>query len=292
MKTTFRHLIKLGVVSAGVAAIGAGCAPIRDDVAPTAAGDTRMAVLTSDDNGTWDVQIMDIAGNDLHTVDANLAEPVGIAYHPDDFFIVNTYNQLFRIDMDGETTPFNDEPINTAYRTSVSDGGEVTVPGEYDSTQLDPEGNVIDSMTVNGTFCWMDSGPGINNDVPVLLDVFGPTIAAWDTETDSFDPIATNVGYGANILGADDGGNYYLGSSYDQNLWTVDDQGNSREIGNLTQLGIEAWGVKALEPASVNSVFALVDGNMGSTVVEIDQDGNFSEVVTSPGSVWMDMTVF
>jgi len=292
MKTTFRHLIKLGVVSAGVAAIGAGCAPIRDDVAPTAAGDARMAVLTSDDNGTWDVQIMDIAGNDLHTVDANLAEPVGISYHPDDFFIVNTYNQLFRIDMDGEVTPFNDEPIGSAYRTSVSDGGEVTVPSEYDSTQLDSEGNVIDSASVNGAFCWMDSGPGINDDVPVLLDVFGPTIAAWDTETDSFDPIATNVGYGANILGADDGGNYYLGSTYDQNLWTVDDQGNSREIGNLTQLGIDAWGVKALEPASTHSVFALVDGNQGSTVVEIDQDGNFREVVTSVGSVWMDMTVF
>ncbi|MCO4770752.1 MAG: hypothetical protein KDA24_12040 [Deltaproteobacteria bacterium] len=290
---TFRYLLKLGVIGAGVAAIGSGCAPFRDDAAPGVAGETRMAVLTSDDNGTWDVTIMDVSGNALHTVDANLAEPVGISYHPDDFFIVNTYNTLFRVDMDGETTPFNDEPIGTTYRTFVSEGGEVTVPGEYDATQLDPEGNVIDSLSLGTQYCWMDSGPSLDGgDNAAMLDVFGPTVAVWDTETDSFNPVATNVGYSANVLGADEGGNYYVGSTYDQGIWTIDDQGNTANLGNLTTLGIEAWGVKALEGISSNSVYALVDSSAGSTIVEVDTNGNLTEIVSSQGQVWMDVAVF
>jgi hypothetical protein len=251
-----------------------------------------MAVLTSDDNGTWDVTIMDVSGNALHTVDSNLSEPVGISYHPDDFFIVNNYSQLFRVDMDGEVTPFNDEPIGTAYRTFVSEGGEVTVPGEYDATQLDPEGNVIDSLSLGSQYCWMDSGPSLDGDNAAMLDVFGPTVAVWDTENDSFNPVATNVGYSANVLGADEGGNYYVGSTYDQGIWTIDDAGNARNLGSLSQMGVEAYGVKSLEPAGVDSVFALVDSANGSTVVRIDNAGNASEVVNSVGQVWLDMTVF
>ena len=292
MKTTFRYLLKLGVVGAGVAAIGIGCAPTRDDAVPGVAGETRMAVLTSDDNGTWDVQILDIAGNDLHLVDANLAEPVGISYHPDNFFIVNTYNSLYRVDMDGKTTPFNDEPLDSTYRTFVSEGGEVTVPGEYEATQLDPDGNVIESLSLGTQYCWMDSGPSLNGDGAAMLDVFGPTVAVWDAESGSLEPVATSVGYSANIMGADEGGNYYVGSSYDQDIWTIDDAGNVNNLGDLSSLGINAWGVKALEGVSRNSVYALVDGNAGSTIVEVDIDGNLTEVVGSAGKVWMDVTVF
>lgn len=292
MKTTFRSILTICVAGAGLAVIGTGCAPIRDDAAPGVAGESRMAVLTSDDNGTWDVTIMDVSGNALHMVDSNLTEPVGISYHPDDFFIVNTYNELFRIDMDGETTPFNDEPIGAAYRTFVSDDGDVTVPGEYDATQLDPEGNVIDSLSLGSQYCWMDSGPSGDVGNPAMLDVFGPTVAIWDTENDTFNPVATNIGSSANILGADEGGNYYLGSTYDQGIWTIDGGGNATNLGSLVQLGIEAYGVKALESAGNNSVYALVDSNAGSTVVEIDMDGNLNEVVNSAGQVWMDMTVF
>lgn len=247
MKTTFRSILTLGVAGAGIAMIGTGCAPIRDDAAPGVAGESRMAVLTSDDNGTWDVTIMDVSGNALHTVDANLSEPVGISYHPDDFFIVNNYSQLFRVDMDGEVTPFNDEPIGTAYRTYVSDDGDVTVPGEYDATQLDPEGNVIDSLSLGSQYCWMDSGPGLDSGNPAMLDVFGPTVAVWDTENDTFNPVATNVGYSANILGADDGGNYYVGSTYDQGIWTINDQGEATNLGSLSQMGVNAYGVKSPE---------------------------------------------
>jgi|GEM_PF-1602852 len=292
MKISFRSILTVGIAGAGLAMIGTGCAPMRDDAAPGVAGESRMAVLTSDDNGTWDVVIMDVAGNALHTVDSNLTEPVGISYHPDDFFIVNNYSQLFRVDMDGETTPFNDEPIGTTYRTFISDDGDVTVPGEYDATQLDPDGNVIDSLSLGSQYCWMDSGPGLNDGNPAMLDVFGPTVAVWDTESDSFNPIATNVGYSANILGADEGGNYYVGSTYDQGIWTIDDQGNASSLGNLSDLGVSAYGVKALEGAGTDSVLALIDTNAGSAVVSIDQNGNLTEVVTSAGAVWMDMTVF
>jgi len=292
MKTTFRSILTLGVAGAGLAMIGTGCAPIRDDAAPGAAGQANMAVLTSDDNGTWDVTIMDAGGNTLHTVDSNLTEPVGISYHPEDFFIVNTYDQLFRVDMDGETTPFGDEPIGSGFRTFVSSGGEVTVPGEYEATQLDSDGNVIDSLSVGSQYCWMDSGPSGDAGNPAMLDVFGPTVAVWDTENSSFNPIASFVGTSSNILGADESGNYFVGSSYDQTIWTIDGEGTSASLGTLTEMGMSAYGVKALEAAGSNSVYALVDGDAGSTVVEIDMNGNLNEVVNSGGQVWLDMTVF
>ncbi len=294
MNSLIRSVFKVSVVGAAAALIGAGCAPVRDNAAPGVAGDTQMAVLTSDGSGFFDVQIMDMNGNALHLVDANLAEPVGLSYHPDDFFIVSTgYSTLLRVDMDGTTTPFNDAPIGTVYRTFVSgDDGTTTVSGEYDATRLDEDGNEIDSLSVGSQYCWMDSGAGLDVGNPAMLDVFGPTIAIWDTSTDTFSNVATNIGYSANILGYDDGGNYYVGSSYDQNLWTVNDQGETASLGTLTAMGIDAYGVKALEPASTNSVMALVDSNLGSTIVEIDNGGNLREITTAGGAVWLDMVTF
>ena len=57
-------------------------------------------------------------------------------------------------------------------------------------------------------------------------------------------------------------------------------------------MGVNAYGVKSLESAGTNAVFALVDGSAGSTVLRIDTAGNLTEVVSSVGQVWMDMTVF
>lgn len=294
MKTVFRSVFQVGVVGAAAALIATGCAPIRDDATPGVAGDSQMAVLTSDGSGFYDVSILDMNGNNLHLVDANLAEPVGLSYHPDDFFIVSTgYSQLLRVDMDGETTPFNDAPLGSVYRTYVSgDDGTTTVSGEYDATRLDEDGLEIDSLSVGSEYCWMDSGAGLTVGSPAMLDVFGPTIAVWDTSSDTFTDVATNIGYSANILGYDDGGNYYVGSSYDQGIWTVTDQGEVTSLGNLTTMGIEAYGVKALEPASTNSVMALVDSNVGSAIVEIDSFGNLREITSAGGSVWLDMVTF
>lgn len=294
MKTVFRSILTVGAIGAGAALIGTGCAPVRDDATPGVAGEARMAVLTSDDSGFYDVAILDMNGNSLHTVDANLAEPVGLSYHPDNFFIVSAgYSQLLRVDMDGETSPFNDAPLGSVYRTYVSgDDGTTTVSGEYESTVLDEDGQVVDNLGMGSSYCWMDAGQTLNGEGSALLDVFGPTIAVWDTSADTFETVATGIGYSANILGSDDGGNYYVGSSYDQGITMVDDQGNIESLGTLTSLGIDAWGVKALEPASSNSVMALVDANAGNAIVEIDSNGNLREVVNAGGAIWMDMVVF
>ena len=293
MKTVFRSILTVGAIGTGVALIGTGCAPVRDDAAPGVAGESRMAVLTSDDSGFYDVAILDMNGNSLHTVDANLAEPVGLAYHPDDFFLVSAgYSQLLRVDMDGETSPFNDAPLGSVYRTYVSDDGTTTVSGEYDATQLDPDGEIEQTVNSGGSNCWMDVTAGLESGSPALLDVFGPTIAVWDGDENTFVNHASNVGYSANILGHDEGGNFYLGSSYDQGLWLVDDNGESTSLGNLSSLGIDAWGVKALEPASTSSVMALVDSNAGNVITEIDAYGNLREVVNAGGQIWLDMVVF
>ena len=291
MKTVIRSFFTLGAAGAGIMLIGSGCAPLRDDAAPGVAGETQLAVLASDDSGTYDIVIMDASGNSLTTVDANLSQPVGISYHPDGFFVINSYNGLTRVDMDGETSPFGDQPMG-GYRTFVSDDGTTTVTDEYDTQQLDPEGNVIDSLNTDGQFCWMDAGAGLDAGAPAVLDVFGPTVAIWDVDGGQYESLATGVGNGGNILGYDDGGNYYVGSSYDQGLWSVSDQGEVSSLGSLSSLGLDAYGVKALEPASVSSVFALTDTNAGSTVVEIDQSGNLTEVVNAGGQVWLDMVAF
>ncbi len=294
MKSVIRSVFKVGAIGAGAVLIGTGCAPVRDDAAPGIAGDSQMAVLTSDDSGFYDVSILDMNGNSLHLVDANLAEPVGLSYHPDDFFIVSQgYSSLLRVDMDGVTTPFTDQPIGTVYRTFVSgDDGTTTVSGEYDATRLDPEGEVIDTLSFGSEYCWMDSGEGPSTGSPAMLDVFGPTVAVWDTSAETFTDVATNVGYSSNILGSDESGTYYVGSSYDNRIWTISDQGETSDLGSLSAMGIDAYGVKALEPASGNSVMALVDSNLGSSIVEIDDAGNMNEITNAGGAVWLDMVVF
>lgn len=292
--TTLRNVLTLSAVGVGAALVGSGCAPIRDDVDPGPEGSARMAVLTSGDDGFYDVSLLDMSGNLLTTVDANLAEPVGISATADGsgFLVTVGYSQILRVDLSGETTPFNTEPIGTVYRTYVSgDDGTTTTSGEYEATRLDEEGNVIETLSLGTQYCWMDAGEGPTAGSAAMLDVFGPTIAVWDGE-DGFEPLASNVGYSSNVLGSDDSGNYYLGSSYDQNISVVSTDGEVRSLGSLSQMGVNAYGVKALESAGSSGVLALVDGNNGSAIVEIGQDGQAREIVNAAGRLWVDMVVF
>jgi hypothetical protein len=270
----------------------AGCAPIRDDAAPGAEGSARMAVLDGQ-GGSWDIVVMDMTGNILQEIDANLGSATSLTYHVDDYFLVSDGSNILRVDWDGTTVRWNEDPMpSVVYRMAVTGGGTTTVAEEYDVTEYDDDGYQV-SHTQTSSYCWMDASVGDSNfgGNTAVLDICGPTIATWDPETGEFTQVATRVGEGTNVLGQDGSGNYYAASQYQDSMWFVDRDGTVEAMPGLASMGITAYGVKAIEPAGPNSVFALYDGNMGSGVVEL-ANGTATELVSAGGSIWIDMTVF
>ncbi len=272
--------------------LAAGCAPIRDDAEPGAEGSARMAVLDGQ-NGSYDVVVMDLAGNVLHEIDANLGSANSITYHVDDYFLVSDGTNILEVTWEGDVDRWNVDPMpSVVYRMAVTGGGTTTVAEEYDVTEYDDEGNQV-SHTQTSNYCWMDAslGDSPSGGDTAVLDIFGPTIATWNADAGVFTNVATRVGDGTNILGQDGLGNYYAASAYQDGLWRVDTAGTVESLGTLSELGIPAYGVKAIEPAGPTSVYALYEGSEGSGIVEL-RDGSADELMTGGGSVWMDLTVF
>jgi hypothetical protein len=280
-----------------IAFVFVACAPERPDVAPTdgAYGTAGMAALVSDGMGSWDISVMDRHGNELDRIDANLSNPVGISHHPDDYFLVGQGSSLLRVEADGSREVFNNEPLQSGYlyRTSVAEDGSVTVSEEYDSTELDEDGDVILYNQGTTEFCWMDATvSSLDTGDTVLLDIFGPTLAAWDTSTNAWDYFVTVPGAEANIVGVDRSGDYWLASSWRDDLWLATADGTSERIGRLADMGVNAWGIHAVEPAGSDSVYALYEGSVGSGIVEVDASGRATEVAISEGEVWLDLVVY
>lgn len=275
--------------------LAAGCAPQRPELDVGEGGSGQMAVLASDGTGRFDVAILDANGTVRRTIDANLQQATSIAYHPDGFFLTSDWTNVLRIDMDGEVSVFNNQPLPSGvYRVSVNDDGDTTVAQEYDVTEVDPGGDVMASTNVPGTYCWMDSAPAPDsNSDAALIDVFGPNIATWDADSGSFDVIASNLGSGLDILGRTNGGDYVAASSYGERIVFAGDDGVVNDLGTLTSMGFPAYQVPAVEPAGRDSVFALAQGNSGSMILEVFADGEAYEVATpESGILWQDLVVF
>ncbi len=272
--------------------LAAGCAPIRDDAEPGAEGSTRMAVLDGQ-NGSYDIVVMDLAGNVLQDIDANLGSAQSLTYHVDDYFLVSDGANILQVTWEGDVDRWNVDPMpSVVYRMAVTGGGTTTVAEEYDVTEYDDEGNQV-SHTQTSNYCWMDAslGDSASGGDTAVLDIFGPTIATWSADSGQFTNVAVGVGSGTNVLGQDGIGNYYAASAYEDGMWRVDRDGAIESLGSLSSLGIPAYGVKAIEPAGPSSVYALYDGNQGSGIVEL-REGSADELMTAGGSVWMDLTVF
>jgi hypothetical protein len=283
--------IRLLSVLSLAAAVASGCAPMREDQPPGAVGSGEMAVLSSDGGGYYDVQVLDMSGNLQYTVDSNLAQPVGIAHHPDGFFVVNDMSTLYRVDNNGESSVFNNQPIpGVVYRAFVSeDDGTTTTADEYETTVIDPEGEVVDVISSGGQYCWMDAGLGSVNGTTAVLDVFGPTVALVDTTELTIEPIATAAGVSANILGMDGAGDHWLASNWDTRLYPIRDGQVGTAI-NLSQHGVYA--VKAVEPGPGESVIVLADDSQGSLIAEVSIDGEMREILRSEGTTWMDLAIY
>lgn len=275
-----------------LAVAAAGCAPERADVVGGPAGSERMAVLASDDTGRYDILVLDTFGNDLQLIDSNLGSAVSITHHPDGFFLVSDGSNIQTVSMDGDVEQFNQEPMpSVVYRMAVGEDGDVTVAEEYDSTELNEDGEIVEHTNTGGQYCWMDAAVSADGETPMMLDIFTSTLALWDGESDQYEVVASNVGQSANVLGQDGSGTYWT-TSYDGRLAVANEDGEVEQVGQLSTLGVSAWQVMGLEPASNDSVFALFQGDVGSGIVEITRDGDVRETIEAGTSYWVDLTVF
>jgi hypothetical protein len=255
-----------------------------------------MAILTSsfDDYG-WDIQLLDIDGNFTTLIDADLDNAVSLTPLSDGAFLVSDGSNIIRVEPDGSSERFNLEPMpSVVYRMNITEDDEVTVAEEYDVTKLDDEGNLIEHTVIqDSSFCWMDAAAGTSaTSGDALLDVFGPTLATWDEEGDSFNVLAPNFAPDASILGRDGLGNYYSSSSWSSEVHKVTAAGESSRLTSLEEQGIPAWGVHAIEPAGLGSVFVLFDSDNGSGIARVDAAGNAVQIQDADGEVWIDLVVF
>ena len=292
MNSIFRSALVLAI-STGFAT---GCAPDRPQLPPNTLGHVQLAVLTSSDDGYgWDIDLLDISGNVIDTIDANLDEAVSLTHQGDGIFLVSDGSNILRVTPDGNSERFNQEPMpSVVYRMNITEDDEVTIAEEYDVTKLDEDGNLLEHTVVPGNeFCWMDAAPGtVSGGGDALLDVFGPTLATWNEADDSFDIVAANIGDGANILGRDHLGNYYAGSGWGVDITRVTASGETTRLTGLSELGVSAYGVSAIEPADAGSVLVLYAGEQGSGIARIDPAGGMQTVVEAEGKVWIDMVTY
>lgn len=250
-------------------------------------------MLASDNSGAYDIQILNARGEVRDTIDANLWDAQSIAWHPDGFFLSSNWVDVLRIDLDGQVTTFNNEPLpSSVFRVTVDDDGDVTVAQEYDVTEVDDEGDVVAHTTVPSTYCWMDASGGDNGEDPMLLDIFGPHLASWDVESGTFDVKATLSGGDLNILGRTGAGDFVAASNWGDHIAFVSADGQVNDLGGLTGRGVQAWQISAVEPAGAQSVYALYEGSMGSSIAQVDADGTVEPLFSAPGVVWRDMVVF
>ncbi len=267
-----------------------GCAPERPELGESEYSQGQMAVLSSAGDGGWAVEVLSPSGEVRRSIDVDVSDASGLAWHPDGFFLVHDWSNIYRVGLDGETERFNNDPFNSGiFRINVTDDGDVTVAAEYDVTKVDPGGDIVADTNVPSTFCWMDAAePADGSSDAALLDIFGPSVASWNADDDSFDIIAQGVGYDANVLGSDAGGSYWVGSTYGSQVQHVDTDGDVTPI----SLSSGLYGVLALEPAGRDSIYALADTHDGSAVLEIDADGDVTEVAVPENALWRDLVVF
>ncbi|MEE2829871.1 MAG: hypothetical protein VX498_11840 [Myxococcota bacterium] len=278
-----------------------GCAPQRDDATSRdGVSSERLAVLSAD--GGWegaDIQIMDMSGKVLELIETDIYAPVGLSGHPSGDFIVTTNSEVLRVTRSGDVSTFNQEALpSVVFRTNVTDSGDVTVTEEYDVTEWDEDGDLVMHSVVPSTYCWMDAAPAVGSGSGVaLLDVFGPTIAFWDSATGSFDDLAVGIGSDGNILGTDTSGNYYVGSSWGPELYQVTSEGEITALSSTAGSDgfdlEDVWGVRAIEPAGAQSVFVLVDESMeGSSIRRLDvATGISTPIVNAEDGLWLDLTL-
>jgi len=308
MKLVLNNSI-LGILTS---ALLLGCGATGDQVSSEG-----FAVLGVDlDSPGTTIQILDMSGQVLDLIETDIIEPMGLSSRPGGDFIVTTETEVLRVTRSGDVSLFNQDllpwpsprRVNTQppplFRVAVTESGEVTVTQEYDVTEWTEDGDLVMHTFVAGNYCWMDAALVAGSDKGVaLLDVFGPTIAFWNGEADTFEDLAVGIGTDdfadiANILGNDTSGNYYVASSWGNEIYKVSAEGAITALASSTADGsiydlADVSAINAIEPAGPESVFVLVESvSEGSSILRLDAStGASTSIVTSEDGLWLDLTL-
>ena len=290
------RLLKFAAIGSALA-LAAGCAPERPDATPGTEGVQRMAILASGAyGGDAEILIVDArTGNELDRIETELGDwVVGLARHPDGFFLVGSDQYVWAVEDNGDTWRFSDEPQwGGIYGITASEEGEVTIGNAEDGvTKLDEDGEVILHANMGGT-CFMDSAPMPGESgQDASIDIYGPRIVVADSDTGNLEPIASNIGMNTGHLAVDNSGRFYAGSYWDDDsLWLVED-GEASQLGRLSDGGVEAQWITAMATASRDSVYVLYDGMNGSGVAEVDAHGNVTDRFGAENELWSDLVLF
>lgn len=288
-----RTLTRLAALAGGLLLLLGGCAPDRPDAVPSEHGVGGMAILASGTSGGTDILILDASGHESDRIETTLGSwAQGLAYHPDDFFLVGQGEYIYRVDWDGESEAFNNAPMwGGIYGITAGEEGNVTAGNAEDGvTTLDDEGEELVHYMMGGT-CFMDTAP-VASGVGASIDIYGPRIVLADSDSNSLEVVADSVGNYTGHLAIDDSGRMYAGSYWENSsMWLVDD-GDVTSLGSLSSEGMPADWILAMAGAGHSSAYVLYDGSQGSAVAEVHSDGRMDEVLAADGEIWSDIVVF
>lgn len=312
-QSTFNNRLGSAAIVAMVTGMTACTAP------PVQLEHAQIALLRADGNAT--IQLMDLQTGTTETIDPGIGFGDSISTEPDgSFLITNTADGITRVLRDGRTEPFTTHNP-WAYRLHVAPDGNAFAAQEYDATEWDGEGERIHTAVYDTNYCWMDATASRDGDGVALLDIFGPSIAEWNTATNELDIVASNLPVYADILGRDGSGRFYAGAGNE--LAIVRDNGT---IGRVVLPFMGA--MMAIEEASDDSVYVLVSdgGSRGfggreadapppmedgptptpdepttsteretersyqSAVYLVDVRGEIQEIVAPVNALWIDMS--
>ena len=290
-----RNILLPTLTLALAAAMAAGCVPDRPNQ-PSPQGSEQFAVLAANTDGySLDIVLLNHDGIELDVIETDVDSEgwaPSLARHPDGFFLVSDGLNIYRVERDGTSSQFNNEPIwGGILGVSVSEEGDVTTGNAEDGiTKLDPEGEIIVHATMGGT-CFMDTSPlPGDRGRDASIDIYGPRIVAADSETGALEVLVQGGGGGwqnADRLAVDGRGNFFAGSSWQGHLWRIEDGQPELILDVGNDLG--AYQLSAITTAGPDSVLVLIEDSDGSRVIEVDGQGQTTEFAAAEIGLWLDI---
>jgi hypothetical protein len=263
-----------------------------EDQASVAIG-ARFAVLVNDDDGTYDIQILEAGGELVQHIDANVWGAQYLDYHRDGFFLVSGNNEIYRVETDGTTSVLfsgcstdGSDCLGIIYQIDELLDGNILVAAEDRVVEIDLAGNIVN--TANG-LCFMDviAQPEDQN-AAVVLDIMQMAVVLW-SGADEAPETLFEFSLSQHSLGQDLSGGLWMGGWND--AVTRYQDGSQVVVGNLSDMLPGASELVSIAAADESSVFSLLQRDEGSVIARINVDGNAEVVLDAGWDLWIDMVV-
>jgi hypothetical protein len=246
-----------------------------------------LSVLAQGPGGDQ-ILLFDADGGELGAIDTGTYNAQDFAWHEGEaFWLVSDSNTMHRVEGLGNMGTFTSTLISWGWRMNITDPGDVVIADEYEMQSFTSDGTHQQTSPYDSGDCYMDIAI-VGGDSILSLNVYGNSLDSWDFATNTVTPEITNVPYSVDYIGTDDSGMAWMGGAWDDLLYRQDGT-TTTSVGALgTLLGIEVYGVKALEPASEDSVYVLYAGTQDG-IAEVSADGFSTVVATADSVVWTDL---